>query len=400
MAGAARPVWAMRIGLVAEYVDRHRGGAETSVGEYAAHLAAAGIDVVCLTSGGRASREGGVEVRPIGGGAGPRWWRYRCFLEKARQAAQTGEFDLVHAIVPCAGADIYQPRGGTIPETLARNLALAKPGIRRMLKRWQQGLTLKQRVMLAAERELLAVKPGPIVACLSSYVARQVEEHYGLRGPRVRVVLNGVNPDASDARTRESDRARLRQEWGFDQDTVVFATVAHNFKLKGVHRFLEAGGMVGRNGHRVGFVVAGGGGRQRYERIARRCGIAGAVRFVGAIPDVWGLYHAADACVLASYYDPCSRVVLEALSAGLPCVTTRYNGAADVMEEGDTGYVVESPDDVSALADRMALLLDGPRRQRMGEAGKALRDEVSMARHAREMLVLYEEVVSGRSSRA
>jgi UDP-glucose:(heptosyl)LPS alpha-1,3-glucosyltransferase len=114
---------------------------------------------------------------------------------------------------------------------------------------------------------------------------------------------------------------------------------------------------------------------------------------------VWGLYHAADACVLASYYDPCSRVVLEALSAGLPCVTTRYNGAADVIEEGDNGYVVESPDDVSALADRMALLLDGTRRRRMGEAGLALREEVSMARHAREMLVLYEEVVRGKSSR-
>ena len=194
--------------------------------------------------------------------------------------------------------------------------------------------------------------------------------------------------------------ARLRRQWGFDEDTVVFATLAHNFKLKGVHRFLQAGRVIGRNGHKVGFVVAGRGDEGRYGRLARRCGIGGAVRFVGAISDVWGLYHAADACVLASYYDPCSRVVLEALSAGLPCVTTRYNGAADVIEEGDSGYVVESPDDVSALADRMALLLDGPRCGRMGEASRALRDEVSMARHAREMLVLYEEVVRGKSSRA
>jgi UDP-glucose:(heptosyl)LPS alpha-1,3-glucosyltransferase len=389
----------MRIGLVAEYVDRRKGGAETSVGEYAAHVAAAGVDVVCLTSGGEAGREGGVEVRPVGGSRGPRWWRYKRFLEKAGEYARKGEFDLVHAIVPCAGADIYQPRGGTVPETLARNLALVQPGWRRMLKRWQQGLTLKQRVMLAAERELLTGRGGPIVACVSGYVARQVQEHYGLRGPRVRVVFNGVNPDGSDETARQEDRRRLRREWGFAEETVVFATVAHNFKLKGVHRFLEAGGMLGRNGQRVGFVVAGRGDERYYGRIAKECGIGESVRFVGAISDVWGLYHAADAGVLASYYDPCSRVVLEALSAGLPCVTTRYNGASDVIEEGDNGYVVESPDDVSGLADRMGLLLDGSRRRRMGEAGRGLRDEVSMARHAREMLVLYEEVVRGKSSR-
>lgn len=389
----------MRIALVAECVDRRKGGAETSVGEFAAHVATAGMDVVCLTSGGEAGRAGGVEIRPVGMRGGPRWWRYRRFLEEAGAVAKREGFDLVHGIVPCPGADIYQPRGGTIPETLARNLALVKPGWRRMVKRWQQGLTLKQRVMLAAERSLLAGTNKPVVACVSSYVARQVEEHYGLRGPKVRVVFNGVNPDTSSLEKQQEDREEIRREWGFRADTVVFATIAHNFKLKGVHRFLQAAGLLRRNGQQVGFVVAGRGDEGPYRRLARRLGIEGDVRFAGAVPNVWGLYHAADACVLASYYDPCSRVVLEALSAGLPCVTTRYNGASDVIVEGDNGYVVESPDDVAGLADRMRQLLDGERRRQLGEAGRLLRDEVSMARHAREMLVLYEEVARGKMSR-
>ena len=389
----------MRIALVTEFVDRRKGGAETSVGEFAAHVAAAGVDVVCLTSGGQAGSDGGVEIRPVGTTGGPRWWRYKRFLAAAAGMTGSGTFDLVHAIVPCPGADIYQPRGGTIPETQERNLALVKPGLRRTLKRLQQNLTLKQRVMLHAERDLLRARNKPVVACVSSYVARQVERHYGLRGSKVRVIFNGANPDPSDEASRQEDRHRLRQQWGFDADTVVFATIAHNFKLKGVHRFLQAAGLLRRSGHKVGFVVAGRDGEAPYRKLSRKCGIEADVRFVGAVADVWGLYHAADACVLASYYDPCSRVVLEALSAGLPCVTTRYNGASDVIEEGDNGYVVESPDDVAALADRMALLLDGQRRFRLGQAGLLLRDEVSMARHAREMLVLYEEVVRGRISR-
>ena len=356
----------MRIALVTEFVDRRKGGAETSVGEFASHLAAAGIEVCCLTSGGDASSEHGVEVRPVVAAAGPRWWRYKRFLAGAAAIARKEKFDLVHAIVPCPGADIYQPRGGTIPETLARNLALVKPGFRRMFKGLQQRFTLKQRVMLQAERSLLAGKNRPVVACVSSYVARQVEQYYGLRGAKVRVIFNGVNPDPCDEARRLEDRRRLRQQWGFETDVVVFATIAHNFRLKGVHRFLQAAGLLRRNGHKVGFVVAGRGSETPYRRLSRGCGIDQDVRFPGAVADVWGLYHAADACVLASYYDPCSRVVLEALSAGLPCVTTRYNGASDVIEEGDNGYVVESPDDVTALADRMALLLDGQRRSRLG----------------------------------
>ena len=62
----------MRIGLVAEYVDRRKGGAETSVGEYAAHVAAAGIDVVCLTSGGEcAARKRGRGTAHRGGDGTP-----------------------------------------------------------------------------------------------------------------------------------------------------------------------------------------------------------------------------------------------------------------------------------------------------------------------------------------
>lgn len=389
----------MRIALVVEQVDRRKGGAETSVGEFAGHIAAAGAEVCCLTCASQASSEGGVEVRPVGTNTGLRWWRYKKFLEAAAVACRKGQFDVVHAIVPCEAADIYQPRGGTIPETLARNLALARPGLRRSIKQLLQTLTLKQQVMLQAERRLLSGPRSPIVACVSSYVARQVRQHYNTPGPKVRVIFNGVNPDSADTQRRSQDRRELRRQWGFDEQAVVFATVAHNFKLKGVHRFLQAAALVQPGGRQAGFVVAGKGGEGPYRRLAKRLGLADVVRFAGPLSDVWGLYHAVDVCVLASYYDPCSRVVLEAMTAGLPCVTTRYNGASDVIDDGDNGYVIDSPDDVPALADRMTLLMDDGRRGRLGQACLLLRDEVSMARHARQMLVLYEEVARGKINR-
>jgi len=384
----------MRIALIVEKMERWRGGAETSVGEFVQHLVEAGVEVCCLTCGGQPEKCDGLEIRPVSADSGPRAWRYWRFLKAAARAARAGRFDLVHAIVPAQGADIYQPRGGTIPETLRRNLAMTRPALRRSLKAARQRLQAKQQVMLRAERRLLGRAHTPIVAAVSSYVVRQVEQHYGLRGPKVRVIFNGVNPDPADPRKRGQDREVLRRQWGFEPATVVYATVAHNFRLKGVHRLIEAAAMLRRRTQKAfGVVVAGRGRIAPYKRLARRLGVAEAVRFIGPAEDVWAVYHAADACVLNSYYDPCSRVILEALTAGLPCITTKYNGASDVIAEGETGYVIGDPDDVTDLVDRMALLLDADRRERLGRAGLALRDQVSMARHTREMLTLYEEVL-------
>ena len=58
-----------------------------------------------------------------------------------------------------------------------------------------------------------------------------------------------------------------------------------------------------------------------------------------------------------TWYDPCSRVVLEALSVGLPVVTTHFNGAAEVMEADQHGEIVGSPDDVMALSRAIADVL-------------------------------------------
>jgi len=58
-----------------------------------------------------------------------------------------------------------------------------------------------------------------------------------------------------------------------------------------------------------------------------------------------------------TWYDPCSRVVLEALAVGLPAVTTRYNGAAEVMEVGRHGTVIDEPQDVAALAQALRTTL-------------------------------------------
>jgi UDP-glucose:(heptosyl)LPS alpha-1,3-glucosyltransferase len=129
-----------------------------------------------------------------------------------------------------------------------------------------------------------------------------------------------------------------------------------------------------------------------YRRLARRLRLADRVRFLGARDDVPSLYAAADVLAHPTWYDPCSRVVLEALVCGLPVVTTRFNGAAEVIEEGKHGVVIDSPRDTAALAAAIERCLEEDVRAACASDAPRMRERLSMARHARELKALYEYV--------
>ena len=71
---------------------------------------------------------------------------------------------------------------------------------------------------------------------------------------------------------------------------------------------------------------------------------------VGPIDNPVPYYAAADVFVLPTFYDPCSLSVSEAAASGLPSVTTRFNGAAELLTEGVDGFVISDPADDAELA--------------------------------------------------
>ena len=115
------------------------------------------------------------------------------FLRRVGEAIAREECDIVHAISPMPTADIYQPRGGLLPEIVARNVATRPTASRRLFKRAMLAMNVKQRSQVALERRIFR-EGGPVIACVSEYVARQCREHYGAPEDRIRVIFNGVNP--------------------------------------------------------------------------------------------------------------------------------------------------------------------------------------------------------------
>jgi UDP-glucose:(heptosyl)LPS alpha-1,3-glucosyltransferase len=141
-------------------------------------------------------------------------------------------------------------------------------------------------------------------------------------------------------------------------------------------------------------LVIGRGVTPAWQQRNRGLGLEGHLTFTGPTDRAAALRDAADVLVHPTYYDPCSRVVLEALANGLPCVASRWDGSAEMIEPGVSGLVIYDPGDASALAEAVRKLLDPVLRAAMSEKTLTLRERISMASHAREMVALHTELLA------
>jgi UDP-glucose:(heptosyl)LPS alpha-1,3-glucosyltransferase len=399
----------MRVAIVQEHIDPRRGGAETSTLQMARHLAGLGLDVtvVCSTPAPvHGERQASPDVPPGGNQSAARPTIHQIPESGASRVARTVRFvgdadrlcrlegfDIVHAVTPCLSATVYQPRGGTYVETVARSVARARTSVGRLIKRIARRFNRRQRLLLLLERELLRGQDPPVVVAVSDYVRRQVEAAFP-RFPheRMRVVFNGVEIAPLPSDEAAARRAALRRELGGAQGRPLVLFVAHNFKLKGLGELIRASATPA--GRQVDWllVVAGRDDPRRHARQARRLGLDQRVKFVGTEYHVAALYAAAGVLAHPTWYDPCSRVVLEALACGLPVVTTRWNGAAEVMQPGRHGEVIDTPADAPALAAAIARCFDLELACACRADAPTMRARVSMARHARELKMVYEQV--------
>jgi glycosyltransferase involved in cell wall biosynthesis len=149
--------------------------------------------------------------------------------------------------------------------------------------------------------------------------------------------------------------------------------VAALSRRKGHAVLLDALALLHERGTPASLTLVGHGPeRARLEAQAAALGLDGAVRFAGPVAndEVPGFYARADVFCLPSFAEGLPTVLMEAMAAGLPVVATNVNGTAELVEHGESGYVV-APARADLLADALEpLLRDARLRKRVGRAAR------------------------------
>lgn len=382
----------MRIGLVVEQLDPRRGGVEQWTWHYAQWLLRERHEVHVVARGVSAEvAQSPVIVQRIE--AGPSRLE---FADRAALQLRLLELDVVHDTGCGWYCDVFQPHGGSRVASFEQNLQLI-PAWLRGLKRRTVGWLPRYR-----EFERLAARqfddPHRIYLAISRMVANDLQHHHHVRPEQVRIVYNGVDCDRFSPAHRQSHRDHVRQAMQVADDETLLLIVAHNFRLKGVPTLIRAVGRLVRQGQRVRLAIVGGRKFGEYRRLAARAGCGSAVSFLGSHDDPVPFYAAADVYVQPTFYDPCSLVVLEALASGLPTITSRFNGAGELITPGVEGSIVDDPADDRELAEHLSRVLDEPRRIEMGHAARRLALAHTWERNCREIMQLYRELSPQRKA--
>lgn len=215
--------------------------------------------------------------------------------------------------------------------------------------------------------------PPPEVIANSGYMRREILHSYDVPPAHVHVVHNGVDLDEFSPAERARLRAGQRREWGIPDEAVCLLFMGHNFRLKGLWQMLRILGRL--RGEAAGvdlraLVVGSGSGRGQLRKVRRLVegeGLAGAVHLTGAVRPAMRAFAAADVLVHLSWHDSFGFVVLEAMAAGVPVLTTRFTGASELMEDGISGRLVH-PGDAEEALQGVRELLDPGTRAAMGAA--------------------------------
>lgn len=134
-----------------------------------------------------------------------------------------------------------------------------------------------------------------------------------------------------------------------------FLFAGHAGRRKGVDVLLAASGRLAREGSAHCLQFAGGADDNLFNDTAAPVERLGYL----STPDLAEAFRRADVLVLPSRHDSFGRVVVEALATGLPVLVSEHVGAKEVIDEGETGWVVPA-DDVDALANQMRWCIEHP----------------------------------------
>ena len=219
---------------------------------------------------------------------------------------------------------------------------------------------------------------------------------YGVPPEKIRVVYNGIDTADFQLSERERYRLELAREYGLD-DELRILYVGSGFDRKGVPAIIEA---VAKLSIPFRLFVVGKGRTGGLLRRARRLGVEDRVVFAGPIKDVERFYLGCDLFVFPTRYDPFSNATLEAMACGLPVITSRFNGVAELIEEGGNGLVVADPLDSDEIARCIGGLGDADLRREMGRRAELTAEGLSMVRNTRESLEVIEAVLKAKRSAA
>jgi glycosyltransferase involved in cell wall biosynthesis len=221
----------------------------------------------------------------------------------------------------------------------------------------------------------------------------------GVRRDRVRVLLNGIDPQSY--RREQSRVAAARAKFGIDPADFVIGSAGRVETQKRFDLLIRAFSCLRRGRPRVRLLIAGEGSlRPELGRQVQALGIADSCRLFGHCTDIRDFYHAIDLYAQSSDYEGTPNVVLEAMAFEVPVVATNVGGTSELIDDQVHGLIVP-PGDPGRLAGAIEEAMNDPENasRRATAARRRIETELSFEARCSKLEEIYERLFVSRQGR-
>ena len=228
---------------------------------------------------------------------------------------------------------------------------------------------ISERLLYMTEKHNL--KKCRKVIAVSNRIKSELVANYAVPEGKISVIHNGINlKEFSPA--GKGVKSEMREKFGIPSDAFVLLFVGNPFSRKGLEYVIRAMPLIAAK-HPFLFVV-GNDDITLYEGMIKELQLEGRIKHIRSTGSISEAYWAADAFVFPTLYEPFGLVISEAMASGLPVVTSRSAGAAEIMKDGKDGLLLDYPRDPKRIAEKVNLLVNNV--QLGGDISKSALDKV------------------------
>jgi UDP-glucose:(heptosyl)LPS alpha-1,3-glucosyltransferase len=177
------------------------------------------------------------------------------------------------------------------------------------------------------------------------------------------------------------------QNFDNDKNVFQFLFIGNGFQRKGLKEILFALSQIKDDFHLK--IVGRDKKANKFKRLANKLNLEKKVTFLDEKKDILSLYQESDVLLIPSFYDPFANVTIEALAMGLFVISSKYNGAKEILSS-NTGLVIEDQTNIDCVISALKTSL---KHKKTTISAKKIRDSVKHLDFSKQLNKLINEIV-------
>ncbi|MFQ5964755.1 MAG: glycosyltransferase family 4 protein [Candidatus Scalinduaceae bacterium] len=323
----------------------------------------------------------------------PKFLKDISFVINSLRKIVKNDFDIIHVVGRALGMNVFNPHCGVEKAWLKQDYVSIRNPFYRCLKHVIRFFSLRENFLLWLDKKQYTNNNVSRIIAISDIEKNDIIKYHNINPQKIKVIYNGVDLQRFNPANKEQFRRIIREKLSIGEEFVI-SYISNDFKRKGLAILIKSLGELKKSHKNFKALIIGRGRNASYRKLAKKLNCLENLVFLGYVNEIEKYYAASDLYVHPTFYDICSLVVTESLASGLPVITTVFDGASGVIDDGIEGFVLKDPLDYKTLTNKISLFFDDEFRQRVSIAARKKAEKYPAEKNCEEIIKVYNEVIN------